>query len=1558
MISRMFRTIVPFVVGLASLSPFAPGLLSAQTSSSQVANRLTQPIDESSLVPIKGTVRPLANAVNDRGAAPDSMPLERIQVVLQRSPAQESALKQLIHDEHTAGTASYHKWLTPEQFGRRFGPSDQDIATVESWLASKGFNVEKVNPGRQTLEMSGSVAQFRAAFHSQIHKYEVNGGTHYANASDPQIPAALAPVFGGFVSLNNFRSKRMSSVLGHASYDPKTNNATPEWTYGSGPDFVLAPSDFAVQYDLPAASSGINGSGQTIAIVNDSNIDISLVNAYRTLFNLPANPPQVIIDGNDPGVDGINDPGGPNFDSIEAYLDVEEAGAVAPSATIDLVIGADTSLANGVILALQRAINSNIAPVMSISFGFGCEAVLGTSNQFFSSLLEQAAAQGITVMVATGDNAAAACDNDNTQYYAVGGAAVSGLASTPYGVAVGGTDFFYSDYASGGASASNYWNTASSQNPSTSLKAVIPEQPWNNSQFGLNIFSIYTDSGNTQTSIAGGSGGESTVYAKPTWQAGNGVPADSHRDLPDVSVFAATGLNASYYPICAADGDCQPASGSNLVQITGVGGTSASAPAFAGIMALVNQEYGRQGQADYVLYPLATQFPAAFHDVTHGTNSVPCKFSASAASNTPDCISVTNPLNVSDPNLGPATEGQIGSGTTPEFNATAGYDLSTGLGTLDATQLIDYWNSVTFGSTSVSLTSPTTGTSIAHGSSVTFSGSVTPTGSSTPTGDVAIETDSSEPGQQSQGFATLSSGAFSLSDTTLPGGTYNVWANYEGDGKNASAPSQKAQITVTPENSSIYFAVNDVATGRLNAGAAIISGGSAPYGTQLMLSAQVAPTAQFTAFQTCQTTSAACPAFTTPTGTVTFSDNGSPVNTAVINSNGDAEFNGGWAVNATGSHHSVTASYSGDSSYHSSTASPITFTITKDTPQMSAFSSVVTGFLPTGQSNVLTIQILNSANLTASFIETSPVAAPTGTVSISGLPSGSPTSATLTAGVDPQSGAPAGIATIVIPSSVSTGTYNVNVTYNGDANYTTQTDALTIPAQSAGETPSTTTATISGSISPTTSVTISGTVTGKSGGAAPSNTGGGILIYSGGYYIAEINVATGSGDSSTFAYTANSRSLLQGSNTITVQYTGDNTYAPSSVTLTTPIANPLSDFTMVPNTTIVPIAVGTGSTDIVHIASVNGFSGAVSLDCAAPSGVTCSVPSPATLTSGGSTTATVTLNASSSAADGENNVRITGTDSTGKFIHTLNLQAEVTGATTASPGFKLLAAPSISLAPGATTGNAVGVSVTPLNGFTGTVTLSANTASGPTGATSPPTVALTSDTLDITGQSALGTTLTITTTASTTPGNYTIQVTGMGGADSEEAVITVTVTNANFGLSASPATLTLSAGAMTGNTSTITVTPSGGFTGAVTFACAVTTAPANANDPPTCAAPGATVSGSGTATSTLTVSSTATTTTSVRHPLDEFFTAGGGMVLAGLLLFGIPARKRSWRSILVILLFAGIAGLGIGCGSGGGGGGGGGGKTIPGTTPGAYVLTVTGTSGSVSQTTTVNLTVN
>jgi hypothetical protein len=1173
------NTILPVLVLLVSLGAVRPA--PAQET------RVTQPVNEHALVTLRGTVHPLANPANDRGAASPDMQLERLQLVLKRSPQQEAALQQLLRDMHTPGTANFHKWLTPDQFGNQFGPSDQDVQTIESWLETKGFQVLKVNPGKQTLEVAGSVGALQQAFHTTIHKYAVNGQQHFSNAQDPQIPVALAPVLGGFVSLNNFPIRHYSRFLGSAQYNPKTHEAIPEWTLPGGTlgkTYAVGPEDFATQYDvtpLYTAAKPLDGTGQTIAIINESNININFVNNFRTLFSLPPSTPQVIIDGNDPGIDGANNPDGLNNASAEAYLDVEWSGAVAPGATIDLVIAADTSVETGLVLAAERAVYSNIAPVISISFG-ECETTLGASNSLWSGLWEQAAAQGITVMVSTGDSGSAGCDNPDTETVAQHGLAVSGFASTPFNVAVGGTDFHYPN----AAALATYWNSTN-DSKNGSLISYIPEQVWNDSQFGLNLLI------NPAGSISGGSGGPSTCgnptldstgttvtacapTPKPSWQVGTGVPADSARDLPDVSLFAANGINGSFYAVCAADGDCQ---GTSNPQISGFGGTSVSSPAFAGIMAIVNQAYGPQGQANYELYPLAAKMPTAFHDIQAGTNQMPC------LAGSPNC-----------------TNGELTG-----YAATPGYDLATGLGSIDANVLVTNWNSRSNGTATTTTFTPSS-TSFTHGTAVTLKTSVAGSGG-TPTGDVAVMTDSPLITNQGQVVLTLASGAASASVGSLPGGSYNVWGNYSGDGTFAPSASSKTPITVTPEASTLELQVSEYANGQT----ASIAGQQVSYGTPAIINAYPIPTSE----ANCTSN---CPFFSSPTGTVTFTDNGNALNTVVLNSEGDSEYTTGTlAVGA----HSIAASYAGDSSYNKSTSTPgtVAFTIVKGATQVGVSTALAT--IAQGQTTTLTALVQTNGGGVA----------PTGSVTFL---AGSTTLGTGTLSAIENSYA---VATYTITSAQSTalpaGAVSLTGTYPGDSNYSSASSAtpasLTVTAPTT-LLPSTTTATASTSTaSPAARINLSITVTGKTGSAAPSGTvdlqSGGVDLTPGGIRL----TAAASGDTSTATYffDNSSASLPQGNNPVVITYSGDTAYAPSQFGLS--LNNPLTDFSMVAQNPTVTVAGGATGTATLNLGSINGFNAAVALTCTAPSGMSCTL-NPTSVTVNGNTTATLTVNASTPAS--------------------------------------------------------------------------------------------------------------------------------------------------------------------------------------------------------------------------------------------------------------------------------------------------------------------------------------
>src|SRR3984893_13307518 len=425
------------VLAETSLLAFSCIHAGAQTTAAQsgaeqknrVAARVSDQVDDTNRTGLRGNVHPKARAEFDQGAVADAQPLTRILLLLQRSAEQEASLRQLMEQQQAKNSSNYHTWLTPEQFGKQFGPADADVQAVTDWLTSHGFQNIKVAKGRTVVEFSGNAGEVRRAFATEIHKYNVKGEEHFANVSDPQIPAALAPWVRGVVALHNFRPKSFVHNAGTFKRNTKTGEAKPAFTFSdvNGTFYALGPADFAKIYNIPTSTA--TGGGQSIAVVGQSNINLKDLADFPNIFGLPANLPQVILNGPDPGLV----PG----DETESDLDVQWAGAVAPQAQIIFVTTqtTNTDFVAGVDASAQYIVDNNVAPVLSESYG-SCEQALTTSgNAFYNSLWQQAAAEGITVLIASGDNGSAGCDDPNTQTSASRGLAVSGFASTPFNVA-------------------------------------------------------------------------------------------------------------------------------------------------------------------------------------------------------------------------------------------------------------------------------------------------------------------------------------------------------------------------------------------------------------------------------------------------------------------------------------------------------------------------------------------------------------------------------------------------------------------------------------------------------------------------------------------------------------------------------------------------------------------------------------------------------------------------------------------------------------------------------------------------------------------------------------------------------------------------------------------------------------------------------------------------------------------------------------------------------------------------------------------------------------------
>jgi Pro-kumamolisin, activation domain/Bacterial Ig-like domain (group 3) len=1234
---------------VVSTTAFLLAAIFTAAQTNVIPSRITQAIDVTHLTTLHGNTHPLAQPQFDRGAAPSSLPMQRMMLVLRRSAQQESALDALLEEQLDAASPNYHRWLTPQEFGREFGPSDQDIQTIASWLQSQGFQVDRVSNGRTVIEFSGTSGEVQSAFRTTIHEYDVNGQNHWANSSDPEIPSALSPVVAGIDSLNNFPRQPQHELGGSVFRNRQTGQiepAQPLFTLGGQCGvpplacYGVGPYDFATIYNvLPLwnlSPAPTDGTGVTIAIVGQSDINIQDVRDFRSYFGLPANDPQIIVDGPDPGY--VPD------DETESDLDVEWSGAVAKGAAIDFVTSATTEASLGVDLSAEYAIDNNLAPILSESYGL-CELFLGNAgNMFYNQLWQQAAAQGITVLVSTGDSGSAVCDRSTgSRGAAQFGLSVSGISSTPYNVAVGGTDF--NDLTN----VNNYWgaNAPPPGQPgvpaTVSAKSYIPETTWNNSCTNAVFGDLLGYSSNAETNCnnqqlrsdgfvvtIGGSGGKSSCitsggqnpssctqgYVKPSWQTAL-TPHDGQRDVPDVSLFAAAGSPAgAFYIICEADQvagytSCNPSDANT--HFVAIGGTSASTPAFAGIMALVNQATGsRQGNANYDLYKLAAQSGAtcnssngagtgcAFYDVTNGTIEMPC------VKGSPNC----NVSNQAD-----------SVGVLSGYNSTSGYDLATGLGSVNAANLVSAWKSFALAlessATTLTLTPPTGGSlsNLTHGQTVSFNvnvGAVAPA-TGTPTGAVALVADTGTNGQAAvQSVPLNGSGGGSGTTNVLPGGTYTVEAQYPGDGTfGSSASSPPISVTVAKEASKTTPAVVtfNPKTGQVtNPNAATFT-----YGSSYFVRSNVTNSSG----SSCFNSASGAFSYDCPTGTINLTDNSAALGPGsfLLNTNGYAEFD---TSLLTGGPHNLSVSYGGDASYNASsgtdavtvTTAPTTTTISSPAPSVPAQNVII------GQPLTVSVQTLSSslgAIPDGTFTVFDGTNQLTGIVSTSGFTTPSSDQVTLNGNIQTKVSGPSG-------------PHSLTAHYSGDTNYAASVsggvtfnalypDTMTLSANPNNV--------ILGN-----SVTLTATLdtTNPASNATLKPTGAITFNSSSGAITGTVTTTTSQDSSGNWMEQATVTTTPQQTESVTASFAGDSNYEQADFGLTVIVTIP--DFSVSANPTTLPIVAGQTGMATLTITPATKNTSTVNLTCPAVSfwGGTCTIsPTSVTLMNGAPETATVSL---------------------------------------------------------------------------------------------------------------------------------------------------------------------------------------------------------------------------------------------------------------------------------------------------------------------------------------------
>ncbi|HTV80191.1 MAG TPA: protease pro-enzyme activation domain-containing protein [Steroidobacteraceae bacterium] len=726
--------------GIVCALSLAVAATASAAPSGYPAPMITAPVTAGQMSVLAGNTRPEANAANDEGVVADALPLEHLLLQLKRSPEREAALQALIGEMHDSTSASFHQWLTPQDFAQHYGVAQRDVAAVTAWLQGAGFTINGVAASGLTIDFSGTAGQVRAAFRSEIHRFRVGGVEHIANASDPMVPTALLPVVSGIVSLHDFRPR--TQQVRRAAHPAYT------YTNSNGTFHALVAGDLATIYNLkPLFQAGLTGAGQTIMVVEDTYLYSTRDwSTFRSTFgltryqhgSLTQTSPQGALHCANPGFQGkSSDPG--YGDDGEAIIDVEWASAAAPDAAIVLAACTDTTTTFGGLIALQNTLNGpvNALPsVVSISYG-EAEAANGQSaNLSYYYAYQQADAEGVSVFVSSGDEDAASDDVGNPAAHGIG---VSGFTSTPYNVSVGGLDFGYTAL---GVPASDYWSAKNSSTYSSAL-SYIQEIPWNDSCAGALLASFLgttplglcnspqvagTGSDATLSFLAnaiGGSGGPSGCalgspsvsgvvsgscrgYAKPSWQNGLlGVPADGVRDIPDVSLFAANGIWDAYYVVCWSDPNTDPIVGGGFScngapsTWAGFGGTSVSSPIMAAIQALVNQRTGsRWGNPDNVYYAMArqeygysgssscnsttvnkTSNGCVFYDVTQGDNVGACTSLSKAKIYNcylpkGDTYGVLSALNWL---------------SLPAYPTGTGWDFPSGIGSVNAYNLVMDW---------------------------------------------------------------------------------------------------------------------------------------------------------------------------------------------------------------------------------------------------------------------------------------------------------------------------------------------------------------------------------------------------------------------------------------------------------------------------------------------------------------------------------------------------------------------------------------------------------------------------------------------------------------------------------------------------------------------------------------------------------------------------------------------------------------------------------------------------------------------------------------------------
>jgi hypothetical protein len=1102
-----------FVIAFAALVTTALAPAFAQSPASLV----TGDWRSSDLVVLQSHPPLAPQAAIDFGPAAADLRLDRMILVLAPSAAQHEALTRELDDQQDPASPKFHRFLTPAAFADAYSNSLKDVEAIEDWLRSQGFDVAPLPSGRAWIEFSGSVAQVELAFHTQIHLASAPSGTRAVLAASIAVPAPFAPLIDGLASLD-------AAVASPALTAPQPVRTSPdELASETSPTRAeaLSPQIIARALHLDSLhASGIDGAGQSIAIPSRSNVRAGDVAAFRAAFVLPTNPLDVELAGADPGLNG---------DEAEAVLAASWAGAAAPAARILIVPAATTSATDGLDLALAAIVDRALTGTVSIGHGI-CEPALSEAHRdFYAALFRQAAAQGISVISAAGDSGAAACHAAGTDAPVHTGYAVNALASTPWNTAAGVAAFA---------------NDSDAEDSHATLSAWSPVDP-------------------AGAAYASG-GGASAFYTLPGWQARATAQLDQtisirqpSRILPDLALPTAVDTGINHGLAFCMSGD----NSNTACNLFRSGGSAASSAIFAGIAALIAQRYGPQGNLAPNLYALAAQ-PGIYHDVEFGSAQLACEPA------TPGCDA----------------DRRIG------YAAAPGFDLATGLGSIDAQALVTRW-----------LTPAATGKGLAIVVMTTVTQTINPSGSidlaaqvtsgdggPVPTGTLTFIDESNK--NATLGTATINSTGVASKTVTgvLTIGGHNIAAKY--DGNSNYAPEESLPVTINVAKSTTTLVITPSTTSPLS-------------GASLKVTASI---------------TSPSPGATPPSGIVTFTLDGIVQGTHPVVEGSPSTSTINITLPASGSHN-LQATYSGDNNYDESTSSVVVINIVS-------------------KGETVTTLTASPATLTAGTPETftatvAPSSPPTGSYTITGFVTFFDGSTLLgnPVPVNPVKGVfTATLKGVTLSPSIS---HTITALYSGDSNWATSTSSPLI-LKPLGLADSVTLAASVNTVTSGQTVTFIATVTpaippGSDVEAFPT---GDVIFLDGTTVLASASLAPSTGYAATATYATGA--LPSGKNVITAHYVGDTYYSAGT---SSPVTLDVQDFTITPDTSNPPgnltIVQGSSGSATFDLAGLGGFNNQVQVVCAVPGGLdmTCTA-NPQIITPPGKVKITVTTYGSGTAS--------------------------------------------------------------------------------------------------------------------------------------------------------------------------------------------------------------------------------------------------------------------------------------------------------------------------------------